>query len=224
MNDGLVLGKDCMLFAFYEDEWVPFACFRTIGYNPVTDFMEVSLTGSGKWRDFEPTANSWTGSAEGLMDIWRENHLTIADIRNFQYNHTKILFRWSRESMDGHYYTTEGYGFIQASPDTISFDNAAAFSVEIRGTGQPTDIYTPTPIIGSIVQSLYYHTDGSFETEFQDDRLIGVTVVGAWRQTDHVVITSGTVLVNEILHDPVTGEMSWVIPMDTNEFWHIQYR
>lgn len=224
MNPGLVEGKDCTLLGWFEDEWVPFACARSVSFDFVTDFMEVSITGSGKFRDFEPTANSFIGTLEGITNIYKPNNLTIAEVRDMQMNHTKILLRFQRQSRDLHYYTSEAYFYFSNSSDTWSFDNIGTFSVGIRGTGGITDIFTPSPVVGAITYSMYYESDGSFELSFQDNLLIGVTVIGAWRQTDYTVITTGTVLINEIKHDASTGIMSWVIPMEPDEVWHIQFK
>lgn len=222
----LVLGKDVALLEWNEalSSWVPFACARSCSLSVDSDFMEVSGTYSGKFRDYSFVANSFTGTLEGILDLQKENHYTLADIRAKQLNGTLLLMRFDRTDMDANVYADEGYFYVSNTTDVDSFDNIVTFNVSIRGTGELTQIFTPAIIAGSTTEFMYYPSDGSFETTIQDSLLIGVTVIGAWRQTDYQVITTGTVLVNEVKHDPVAGTMTWVIPMEADEVWHFQFR
>lgn len=65
----LVFGKDVTVFKYDSDVdvWVPYACARSCSLPISTGVLETSITGSGKFRTFVPTANSFTGTLEGLM-------------------------------------------------------------------------------------------------------------------------------------------------------------
>lgn len=222
----IVRGKDVVLLEYNSTllAWIPFACARSCTLNVATDFIEVSITGSGKFRDFEPSANSFEGSLEGIMNLRKANHYTIADVRAKQIAWERVLMRYDRTDTNGHTYTDEAYFYFSNTTDTSSFDNIATFTMAIKGTGPLTQVFTPSPLINAIVYSLYYHTDGSGETSFQNNVLIGAEVVGAWRGQDYEVITAGTILANEIKHNDISGVMSWTLPMFTDEVWHILYK
>jgi hypothetical protein len=231
-----VLGRNVVLLEWVAsvNAWLPYACSRSVTLNVNSDLIETSITGSANARTFEHECYTFDGSLEGILNLYKANHLLLQDARYKQINGVKTLMRFERDDLDGHIYTDEAYFLFTNTSDISAFDNVSTFTFRIQGTGQLTQIYTPSPKVNAIVYSLYYNSDGSGETSFQDDRLIGVNVIGAWRQSDYEVILSGTPTQNEVKHDSGTGTMSWTVPMDGGnpgdpenyppERWHIQYQ
>ena len=227
-----VKGENAALLKWNESlmAWVPFACVRSFTFNLQTDFLDVSIKGSGKFRNTRPVSNTFDGNLEGIVDLYKPQHYTIAEVQAMQINHERVRLLHEYTDNDGHVYGIDAYFYFSASTIISSFDNIATFTFDIVGDGPLTQSYTPSPRLNAIVKSIYYQTDGSEETSFQDNRLIGVEVVGAWNQTDFEVITAGTPEILEIKHNSATGVMSWVIPMpvpgpgEPVSTWHIQYQ
>lgn len=149
----LVKGKNVTVFK-YEDSisvWVPYACARSCTFSFDTSFLETSITGQGAFRTYVPEAHSFTGSLEGLTQLEKVNHLSIADLMAIQINMEVMLMRFEDVSDDGDVFTKEALFFITNTTQTASFDNVATFSVALQGTGELTLIYTPTPIIQGIM-------------------------------------------------------------------------
>lgn len=149
----LVKGKNVTVFKFDDsiDVWVPYACARSCSFSLDTDTIETSITGSGKFKTFLPRSNSFNGSLDGVTQLLKAAHLSIADLMALQLAHTIMLMRFEDISDDGDVFTKEAMFFITNCTQTASFDNVATFSVALQGTGALTLIYTPTPIIQGIM-------------------------------------------------------------------------
>ena len=153
MANNLVLGENVTVFK-YEPSisvWVPYACARSCSLSVETDTIETSITGAGKFRTYIPQSNRFTGSLEGVTQLEKVNHLSVADLMAIQITHEVMLMRFEDISNDGDVFTKEALFFITNTTQTASFDNVATFSVALQGTGALTLIYTPTPIIQGIM-------------------------------------------------------------------------
>lgn len=143
-----VLGTDMVGYIYDNDQWRPWVCSRALSLNTTTEFIETSTKGTGLWETSKPTKNSWGANSDGVTALGGTD-LTLPDLRALQLAQTMILLRWQRTAQDNTVYTDEGYAYISAVSDTGSFDNVATFSIEFKGTGPITQIFTPTTPGGS---------------------------------------------------------------------------
>ena len=200
----LVKGKNVTVFKFDDsiDVWVPYACARACTFSLDTDTIETSITGSGKFKTLLPRSNSFNGSLDGVTQLMKENHLSIADLMALQLAHTIMLMRFEDISDDGDVFTKEAMFFITNCTQTASFDNVATFSVALQGTGPLTLIYTPTPII----QGIMYREEFTLlagETDITVPEVDGVTLeniigVGLDGYDYPNIISAGTPIGSEV--------------------------
>lgn len=118
--------------------WKPYACARTVSINMTTDLIETSVSGSGTWRTYKPTANSWSASIEGIVHIDEEGKITLEELRAKQILQERLYIKYQRVDDDGNEYNEYGYAYITSSDDTGSINDMATFSIELKGSGQLT--------------------------------------------------------------------------------------
>lgn len=122
--------------------WKPFLCGRSASITFNTDFIETSVSGSGKYATYLPTKHSVTASMEGLVSLIEPDGLTIADVRKMQLDQTVSMVKYQRTDEEGNTYSEQIKAYISGSSDTGSFEDANTFSLELRGTGAVTQIRT----------------------------------------------------------------------------------
>lgn len=226
----IVLGKDCVFESFESGQWITYACGRTITLNVQTEFIETSVSGSGKWRTSEPTANSWTGEADGVVNLEPVSMLSLADLRARQYAHQQLRVRYRREDSASNVYTEQGYCYISNSSDTGSFDDVNTFSVSLQGTGPLTQLFTASGNTASLVKR--YPQVGSTapaaggETTISIPILASKDILGVWKDGvgNNDIILSGTPVGKEVLYDSATGDFTWAIPFEPGENYFIFYQ
>lgn len=222
----LVDGKNVVVLVYYESAWVPYACGRSCSFNPVTEFLETSVSGSGYWKTYLPTFNGATGSIEGLINLEKDNHLSIADLRAMQYAQTRLLIRFEREDRDGNVYTDEFYCYISSSTDTGSFDNVATFSVDFLVDGEVIQVFTPSPILiaGRVIR--YEYTAAGGETFFDASDLINVEILDVNRDGIGYspIITTGTPIAKEAKYTGGSGRITFPSALEPDEEVFVLYQ
>ncbi len=222
-NGNIVLGKNVTVFKFDDsiDVWVPFACARSCSFVVETDSIETSITGAGKNRTFIPRSNSFTGALDGVTQLEKANHLSVADFMAMQLAHEILLMRFEDISNDGDSFVKEGSMFITNTTQTASLDNVATFSVALQGTGPITLIYTPTPII----QGIMYREEFVLlagETEVTVPEVDGVTIeniigVGLDGYDYPNIISAGTPVGTEVRYTPSGAVLKFPYQDDDND-------
>lgn len=214
----LIRGDNVIIYIYDGGLWKPVVCGRSCTLNTQAESIETSITGSGAWRTYEYTALTWTASLEGLIYLQKTNSLSTSDLRAMQYGRVKILMRYQRTDTAGNVYLEEGYGLITGISDTGDTGSAATFSLEIRGTGPLTIVFTPTPIDPTAkVKRLEYTASGG-ESSFSNAALQGkdivmVTLDGISRSK---IITAGTPTDQEAKYTSGSGTITFPMALDND--------
>lgn len=226
-----VKGEKVVCYIFDSGVWKLYVCATSAELNVNTEFIETSVTGSGKWASYAPTKNSFTITLQGVVSLSETGALGLPDLRQKQIAQETILMRFQRTDESGNTYTgvyaDELNFFITNSTDSGSFDGMNIFSITGQGTGAITQIFAPVvpvPVSAGLVYR-YEYTATANETGFTDSNLIGKTILEI--NTDGVgsqVIYSGTPVGNEVKYISATGQFIWAIPMEPGEEIYILYQ
>lgn len=199
-----------------------YACARGGTLNLVTSSVETSTTGSGQWQSNKPQKHSWGATIDGIVNLDEPGLLTLADLQAKQIAFEEILVNFEMTDLDGNVYGRQGIAFIINSSDTGNINDVATFSIELLGTGQLQQIYTPTPLPLSAVDSLYRTAIGGGNTisfsGWADVDMLGVTKDGV----DFEVIETGTPASKQVLYTTSagTGILEFAIPLEAGEVIH----
>lgn len=123
--------------------YLPWACATSVSFNTNTEFIETSVSGSGKFATYLPTRTTFTGSMDGIVAFDESGMLTLPDLRAKQLAQELILIRYIRTDDAGNTYTDEANFYISSSSDSGSYDGMNTFSIELQGSGPL--IITTTP-------------------------------------------------------------------------------
>jgi len=208
----LVLGDNAIVYIYDGGLWKLYACGTTCSFTTTTEFLETSVPLSGKNRTYIPTFNSFTGSISGLVHLNIVNTLALPDLRAKQLNHEKLLIRFQRTANDATTYIDECYAYISSVSDDAPTGGVNTFTVELRGTGAITQIFTPTAVNpNSKVKrtSTWISTGG--ETSHVFSELIGKDVleVSIDARDATKIITSGTPVENEVKFTVASGTITF---------------
>lgn len=221
----VVVGQNVMGY-FYDDFWKPAVCGRSISITTETEIIETSITDSGVFRTYEPTANTWTATIDGVCYLQITNSATLPDIRSWQLAQRKMLFRYQRTDTENNVYLDEGIAIITSVTDTGDMDGVNTFSVTLKGTGPLTQIFTPTPVdpAGKVKRLEYTGVGG--ETSFTNALLIGKDVIAAHKDGIGAAkkITSGTPVNKEFRHISASGQVLFGTPYNTDEESYVLYQ
>lgn len=225
-----VLGKDVIVYIYDDGQWKMYACGTNCTLEVTTDFIETSVKGNGKFRNFVPTVNSFTGSIEGLVNFDLDNTLSLQDLRSKQLAHTKLLMQFERTDTTGVFtYVDEAYFFISSSSDSGPVDGMNSFSISLIGTGALTQSFVPTPVNPSGKVKRYEYTSASGgETSFSATALNLVDVIEVVKdgmgKTE--LITSGTPSLNQVKYTSAAGNgtIEFAIPFEAGEKAYVLYQ
>ncbi len=222
-----VAGKDVLALIFYNGQWRNYACGLSLTMDVVTDFVETSTRGNGKSKTFIPATDEWTATLEGAVALQEPGLLSLPDFRDIQDAQIPLLFRSQHTDESANVYTEEGTAYISRTTDTGAAEGIATFSIELRGTGARTRIYTTTATTGLPVMRLEYTGVGG-ESGFTDAILVGKNVFSVSRdgQDKSKLILSGTPIINEVLFTSATGGIDFDAgnPLATGEEVVVYYQ
>lgn len=195
-----VLGKNVVVFIQVGSDWVLYACATSATLNVVTDMIETSVSGNGRFKSFLPTANSFTGTLEGVTSFETDGKLSLQDLRERQLSQELLMMKYQRSDLAGNLYTDQASFYITSSSDVGSFNDMNNFTVEMQGTGilslSPYEPVTPVPF------TFYY---GFTESETVIDGWVGVLLPTEESLVGSVddVFTAGT---EQTGSEPNTGD------------------
>ena len=227
----IVVGKNVIVFKFDASlsAWVPYACARSCTFTLETSSLETSITDAGTFRTYIPQSHTFTADMEGLTQLKKANHLSIADLMKLQIDMEIMLMRFQDESNNGDVFIKEAMFFIKQSTQTSSFDNVATFSVSLQGTGALTLVYTPTPIINPVMYREQFVLPAG-ETSVTVPAVNGVAIddvigIGLEFSGYPDIIGSGTPIGQEVLYQPSGATLTFPYPdFDTDRKGFIQYQ
>lgn len=219
-----VRGNNVVVYFFHDSIWKLYACALSASIKISTDLQETSEVGAGDFFTGRPGKHSFSATLTGFVNLQLPNTLALPDIRAIQIAHTKMLMRFQRTDDTANVYTDEAYFYIVDTSDEGGVGAMNSFSVELKGTGSFTTIFTPTPTnLSSTVHTFDYIATGG-ETTFSDASLVGKNIVGAWKSQSYRVILSGTPLGQETKYTSAAGSFDWPVELETGEFVHIEYQ
>lgn len=136
-----VNGKDVLIQINDGGTFYPIACGRSITFDITNEFIETSITGSGRFRTYITSAAGFTGTIEGLVFL----EIPFTTTLTMQYFYDQVL---SGAQIQVRYYETDTSNttyllkefdcFVESISETASFDNMNTFSVNFKGTGVPS--------------------------------------------------------------------------------------
>ena len=130
-----VLGKNVVVLAKQGSEWVLYACATSATLNVTTDIIETSVSGNGRFKSFLPTADSFTGTLEGVTSFEPDGKLSLQDLRKKQIDHELLRIKFQRSVDPENVYSEEASFYITSSSDVGSYDGMNNFTIEMQGTG-----------------------------------------------------------------------------------------
>ena len=208
----LVKGDNVLVYFYDGGLWKLYACGTACTLNVTTEFIETSVPLSGKNRTYRPTFNSFTGSISGLVHLNITNTLALPDLRAKQLNHEKLLMRFQRTANDGTVYTDECYVYIANSSDDAPTGGVNTFTIDLRGTGAITQIFTPTSVNpnGKVKRTSTWISTGG-ETSHVFSELIGKDIIEVSIDARDAtkIITSGTPVDNEVKFTVASGTITF---------------
>lgn len=224
---GKVAGKDVLALIFYNGQWRNYACGLSISMDVTTDFIETSTRGNGKSKTFTPAMDEWTATLEGVMTLEQSGLLSLPDFRDIQDAQIALLLRSQHTDDVGNIYTEEGTAYISRTTDTGAVEGAATFTIELRGTGSRTRIYTTTATSSLPVMRLEYTGVGG-EDSFTDALLVGKTAIAIFIDgiEQSKLLLTGTPINKEVLFDATTGTLTFDAgnPLATGEEVAVLYQ
>ena len=229
-----VRGKNVVVF-FYDPDtliWKQYACALSCSLNLITEILETSVVGSGSWATHRGVRNSFDGSISGLVNLNKANTLSLSDLRAKQILFTQLLMRYQRTDEDGNVYLDEARFIISKSSDEGPDNGMNTFSIDLKGTGSLTPIFTQTPTNsgGKKVKISYYIGAGGENTYQALDYatglpLIGKEIVGAEKDgVGYKLILSGTPVNKEVLYNSISGNVTFSNPFQQGEIGFLQYQ
>lgn len=227
----LVRGENVLLEFYHDGDWEPYACARSCTLVTTTELIEVSVQGSGKFKHFTPTVNSYTGNIDGITALNKPGFLTLYQLRQFQLGHVKQRCRYTRTADDGvSVYIDIVDFFITNITDTSSFDNISTFTVELQGSGVlGQTIIEPDPIITAVKRFEYTAVGGEFG--FDEALLYQKDILAVHKDGlgNSKIVTSGSPASKEVKYTSETvpsnvGRFLWAVAFEPGEEAYVLYQ
>lgn len=222
----LVTGENVIVEFYHNGNWVPYACARSCTLSTITELIEVSVTGSGKYKHFTPTVNSFTGNIDGIVALNKPGFLTLFQLRQFQLAHVLQRVRFTRGAQDGvSFYVDTIDFFITNVTDTSSFDNVSTFTLELQGSGVLGQTLIEPPLIITKVKRYEFTAVGA-ELGFTEALLINKDILEVNKDGlgNSKIVTTGSPASKEVKYVTATGQFIWAVEFEPLEEAYVLYQ
>ena len=223
----LVRGENVVV-EFYDDgNWKPYACARSCSLSTVTELIETSVKGAGKFKYFTPTQNSFTGNIDGITALDVAGSLTLYKLRQYQLGHVLQRARFTRAANDGvgFYIDTVDF-YITNITDISSFDNISTFTVELQGSGVLDQTIIEPPVIITKVKRYEFTASGG-ETGFTEPLLINKDILEVNKDglgNSKIIDAPTSPASKEVSYDIATGDFLWAVEFEPGEEAYVLYQ
>jgi len=143
---GKVVGTDAVLLMKYGATYYPIGCAKSINFELTTEFIETSITGSGTFRTYIPSAKTFSGTLEGVTFLASADYpdvvgkFSMGNLYDLVGSLLQVRF-YEEDSTNEHFLQKDCYIYIESISEASSFDNITTFSLTFKGTGEPTITY-----------------------------------------------------------------------------------
>jgi hypothetical protein len=212
---GKVAGKDVLALIFYNGQWRNYACGLSVEMDVTTDFLETSTKGNGKNKTFIPTTQEFTANLSGVVVLNDDTRLLLPNIRTIQEAQSEMLFKFSNIDVDGNDYTEEFKAYISKVRVSSSIEGASEYTVDLRGTGAITQIYTIKNKLNDNIMRLEYTGIGG-ENGFTNTLLIGKNIFAVFKDgVEHSrILLTGTPVNKDVLFNSITGGINFAVGVE----------
>lgn len=136
-----VNGKDVVIQINYGGTYQPIGCGRSLTFDIQNEFIETSVTGTGRFRTYIPSAATFSGSIEGFVFLEVPFTTTLTMEYFYLQALTGSIFQvkyYEADTTNTTYLQKEFYCYVESITETASFDNMNTFTVNFKGTDVPT--------------------------------------------------------------------------------------
>lgn len=134
-----IVNGDGVLISFFDGDeaYIPFACYRSVTINLLSDIVGKSTIGSGDWKEKEVVALDWNCNCEGIPHFLEPNRFDTAFLINLWLSKTPISIITSITANDGiTYVALTGNALITDVSINGAVNNVASVSFTAEGTGE----------------------------------------------------------------------------------------
>lgn len=133
-----IVNGDGVLISFFDGEdYVPFACYRSMTINLLSDIVGVSTIGSGDWKEKEIVALDWNCNCEGIPHFLEPNTFDAAFLINLWLSKTGISIQTTITADDNvTYIVLTGNAYLTNVSINGAVNNVASVSFTAEGTGE----------------------------------------------------------------------------------------
>lgn len=143
---GKVVGTDAVLLMKYGATYYPIGCAKSINFELVTEFLETSVTGSGTFRTYIPSAKTFSGTLEGVTFLSGPDYpnvtgkFSMGNLYDLVGALLQVRF-YEEDTASENFLQKDCYIYIETISEASSFDNITTFSLTFKGTGTPVITY-----------------------------------------------------------------------------------
>lgn len=223
-----VRGKNVIVLFNDNGDWKHYACGRSCTLDVETEMIETSIKGQGAFKTNIPVVHSFSGTIDGLVNIEKANTLSIADLQNKQLTKTMLQVRFQSTDDEGHVFSNSGNFYISKSSYTGTHNDMATFSISLIGTGVLSSLFTPTPVITSILKPMYRYeylattSTNTFTAPDLINKYIGEVSKDGVSYSP--LITSGTPNNKGVLYEANFGKITFAQNIEAGEMVVVLYR
>ena len=222
----LVKGENVIVTIYNGGEWQTYACGKSASISIDTDLIETSTTGTGINRTYLPTANTFSGTIDGLVNLDTPGMVTLPSLIALQLSQQLLNTRFTFIDEAENVFIFNANFYITNTSVSGAFSDAASFNIQMKGTGVPSTSSTPvTPIITQVKR--YDFTTSQDQTTVTVPAISGKYILEF--VTDgignaEILTGSETPIDKEVVYDILTGSFTWAIPAEAGIKIYILYQ
>ncbi len=214
-----ILGNGMAILIFDNGLWKLLACAADYTLTLATESIEISEPGAGSFATFKPVKHTIQAQVNGVVSLNQTNKLALSDLQALQIARTKLQCRFEKTAIDGASVYSQSFdAYIVATEEQGSYADVVRFGLTLQGTGQLSQIFTPTPQTASNVNRYDDYTPIQDATTFTVGALANKDILEAVKDgIGFGIITAGTPVGKQVKYTVATGTFEWGIPFEGDE-------
>lgn len=201
MSD-IVHGKDVVVLQLINSDWFEIGCATDCSFSFVNEIINKTSINSAGFREKKVRISDVKGSVSGIIKTSNNNDvLSIFWFLSQGVNRIEGTFKFLFTDEDGGDKSLTMTAIVQAIDLRGPVDSHAEFDLNLEGTGgyEIDSLDAPGTSTDNVDSDSFTISGGLI----QDNRLIGATIIGVWREGTELTSMSLT-----YSHNTVTGQIT----------------